>query len=43
VEPYAFGAVGQGEAVVRDVARGVNFAGADPRSDGAAIPQAPPF
>ena len=43
VEPYAFGAVGQGEAVVRDVSRGVNFAGADPRSDGAAIPQAPPF
>jgi gamma-glutamyltranspeptidase/glutathione hydrolase len=43
VEPYAFGSVGQGEAVMRNVATGVNFAGADPRSDGAAIPQAPAF
>jgi gamma-glutamyltranspeptidase/glutathione hydrolase len=39
--PYA-SAVGQGEAVVRDAARGINFAGADPRSDGAAIAQMPP-
>jgi gamma-glutamyltranspeptidase/glutathione hydrolase len=40
LEPYSF-TVGQGEAVVRDSARKVNFAGADPRSDGAAIPQGP--
>ena len=33
--------VGQGEAVVRDSGRKVNFAGADPRSDGEAIPQEP--
>jgi gamma-glutamyltranspeptidase/glutathione hydrolase len=35
-------AVGQGEAVVRDTKRNVNFAGSDPRSDSAAIPQSPP-
>ena len=35
--------VGQGEAVARDTKRGVNFAGSDPRSDGAAIPQSPPM
>jgi len=40
LEPFSF-TVGQGEAVVRDGKRGVNFAGADPRSDGAAIPQGP--
>jgi gamma-glutamyltranspeptidase / glutathione hydrolase len=40
LEPFSF-TVGQGEAVVRDSARKVNFAGADPRSDGAAIPQGP--
>jgi gamma-glutamyltranspeptidase/glutathione hydrolase len=34
--------VGQGEAVMRDGKRGVNFAGSDPRCDGAAIPQNPP-
>jgi len=34
--------VGQGEAVVRDSKRQVNFAGSDPRCDGAAIPQSPP-
>jgi gamma-glutamyltranspeptidase/glutathione hydrolase len=33
--------MGQGEAVMRDKKRGVNFAGSDPRSDGAAIPQGP--
>jgi hypothetical protein len=27
--------------VVRDIKRNVNFAGADPRSDGEAIPQEP--
>jgi gamma-glutamyltranspeptidase / glutathione hydrolase len=43
VEPYAFGAVGQGESVMRDGQKGVNFGGSDPRSDGAAIPEAPPF
>jgi gamma-glutamyltranspeptidase/glutathione hydrolase len=41
LEPFSF-TVGQGEAVVRDAKREVNFAGADPRSDGAAIPQGPP-
>jgi gamma-glutamyltranspeptidase / glutathione hydrolase len=40
LEPFSF-TVGQGEAVVRDGARKVNFAGADPRSDGEAIPQGP--
>ena len=41
LEPFSF-TVGQGEAVVRDTRRDVNFAGSDPRSDGAAIPQEPP-
>jgi gamma-glutamyltranspeptidase/glutathione hydrolase len=40
LEPYSF-TVGQGEAVVRDSGRTVNFSGADPRSDGEAIPQEP--
>jgi gamma-glutamyltranspeptidase/glutathione hydrolase len=40
LEPFSF-SVGQGEAVLRDARRNVNFAGADPRSDGAAIPQGP--
>jgi gamma-glutamyltranspeptidase/glutathione hydrolase len=40
LEPFSF-TVGQGEAVVRDSRRNVNFAGADPRSDGEAIPQGP--
>jgi len=35
-------AMGNGEAVMRDAKRGVNFAGSDPRTDGAAIPQQPP-
>ena len=39
--PFA-GTVGQGEAVMRDGKRAVNFAGSDPRCDGAAIPQSPP-
>ena len=39
-EPFSF-TVGQGEAAVRDTKRNVNFAGADPRSDGEAIPQEP--
>jgi gamma-glutamyltranspeptidase/glutathione hydrolase len=41
--PEISNAVGQGEAVVRDNKREVNFAGSDPRSDGAAIPQNPPM
>ncbi len=41
VEPFSFGGVGQGEAVMRDAKRNVNFAGSDPRCDGAAIPQSP--
>jgi gamma-glutamyltranspeptidase/glutathione hydrolase len=40
LEPFSF-TVGQGESVVRDSSRNVNFAGADPRSDGEAIPQGP--
>src|ERR1700691_172468 len=40
LEPFSF-SVGQGEAVLRDTKRNVNFAGADPRSDGEAIPQEP--
>jgi gamma-glutamyltranspeptidase/glutathione hydrolase len=43
VEPFAFGSVGQGEAVMRDVGRKVNFAGSDPRCDGAAIPESPKY
>src|SRR4029077_6970507 len=35
------GAMGNGEAVMRDSRRGVNFAGSDPRTDGAAIPEQP--
>jgi gamma-glutamyltranspeptidase/glutathione hydrolase len=38
--PYST-AVGGGQAVMRD-ARGVNYAGSDPRKDGAAVPQGPP-
>jgi gamma-glutamyltranspeptidase/glutathione hydrolase len=41
VEPFSFTVVGQGEAVMRDTKREVNFAGSDPRSDGEAIPQSP--
>ena len=41
LEPFSFGGVGQGEAVMRDAKRSVNFAGSDPRCDGAAIPQSP--
>jgi gamma-glutamyltranspeptidase/glutathione hydrolase len=33
--------MGNGEAVMRDAKRGVNFAGSDPRTDGAAIPEHP--
>ena len=36
------GAMGNGEAVMHDAKRGVNFAGSDPRTDGAAIPEQPP-
>lgn len=35
-------AMGFGSAVVRDLKRGVNFSGTDPRVDGAAIPEHPP-
>src|SRR4051812_17310058 len=35
------GAVGNGEAVMRDAKRGVNFGASDPRTDGAAIPEQP--
>lgn len=40
LEPFSF-TVGQGEAVMHESTRAVNFAGADPRSDGEAIPQEP--
>jgi gamma-glutamyltranspeptidase/glutathione hydrolase len=40
LEPFSF-TVGQGEAVMRDLKRRVNFAGADPRCDGEAIPESP--
>ena len=35
------GAMGNGEAVMRDAKRGVNFGASDPRTDGAAIPEQP--
>jgi gamma-glutamyltranspeptidase/glutathione hydrolase len=38
--PYS-SAVGGGQAVMRDT-KGVNYAGSDPRKDGAAVPQGPP-
>jgi gamma-glutamyltranspeptidase/glutathione hydrolase len=40
VGAYA-GAMGNGEAVMRDAKRGVNFGASDPRTDGAAIPEQP--
>jgi gamma-glutamyltranspeptidase / glutathione hydrolase len=40
LEPFSY-SVGQGEAVMHDDRRGVNFAGSDPRCDGEAIPQSP--
>ncbi len=42
LEPFSY-TVGQGEAVLRDDKREVNFAGSDPRCDGEAIPQNPAF
>jgi gamma-glutamyltranspeptidase/glutathione hydrolase len=36
------GTMGNGEAVMRDAKRGVNFGASDPRTDGAAIPEQPP-
>jgi len=35
------GAMGNGEAVMHDARRGVNFGASDPRTDGAAIPEQP--
>jgi len=35
------GGMGNGEAVMRDAKRGVNFGASDPRTDGAAIPEQP--
>jgi gamma-glutamyltranspeptidase/glutathione hydrolase len=35
------GAMGNGETVMRDAKRGVNFGASDPRTDGAAIPEQP--
>jgi gamma-glutamyltranspeptidase/glutathione hydrolase len=42
LEPFSY-TVGQGEAVLHDDAQDVNYAGSDPRCDGEAIPQSPPF
>jgi gamma-glutamyltranspeptidase/glutathione hydrolase len=41
--PGFSGVMGNGEATMRDSKRAVNFAGSDPRTDGAAIPQQPPL
>jgi len=38
--PFSF-VMGNGEAVMRDARRGVNFGASDPRTDGAAIPEQP--
>jgi len=35
-------AVGGGQAVLRDFAKGINYGASDPRKDGAAIPELPP-
>ena len=40
VGPFA-SAMGNGEAVMHDARRGVNFGASDPRTDGAAIPEQP--
>ncbi|HLH01299.1 MAG TPA: gamma-glutamyltransferase [Bryobacteraceae bacterium] len=40
LEPFSY-TVGQGEAVMHDDRRAVNFAGSDPRCDGEAIPESP--
>jgi gamma-glutamyltranspeptidase/glutathione hydrolase len=40
VGPFSV-AMGNGEAVMRDGGRGVNFGASDPRTDGAAIPEQP--
>lgn len=40
LEPFSY-TVGQGDVVMRDSKRGVNFAGADPRADGEAVPEGP--
>jgi gamma-glutamyltranspeptidase / glutathione hydrolase len=40
VGPFSV-AMGNGEAVMRDYARGVSFGASDPRTDGAAIPEQP--
>lgn len=39
--PYS-GAAGGGQAVMRD-SKGINYAGSDPRKDGAAVPEGPPI
>lgn len=35
--------MGGGQAVVHDSAKGVNYGASDPRKDGAAVPEAPPY
>src|SRR5437867_10836952 len=39
---YSSGAMGGGQAVLRDVSTGVNYGASDPRKDGAAIPEPMP-
>jgi gamma-glutamyltranspeptidase/glutathione hydrolase len=41
IEAFA-DAVGGGQAVMRDFARGVNYGASDPRKDGAAVPEPVP-
>jgi len=35
--------MGGGQVVVHDSAKGVNYGASDPRKDGAAVPEAPPY
>jgi gamma-glutamyltranspeptidase/glutathione hydrolase len=35
--------MGGGQAVVHDYAKGVNYGASDPRKDGAAVPEPPPY
>jgi gamma-glutamyltranspeptidase / glutathione hydrolase len=43
VQPPFADAVGGGQAVLRDFAAGVNYGASDPRKDGEAIPELPPY
>ena len=43
VHPVYTSQMGRGQAVLHDSTTGMNFAGSDPRADGAAIPEQPEF